>query len=58
MVQKLPFCGEMRRFDGAEMAVGLWISAVGGAISGFWMFDFFMIVRRMGRWEICKFQFL
>ena len=42
----------------AEMAVGLWISAVGGAISGFWMFGFFMIVGRMGRWEICKFQFL
>ena len=49
----------------AEMAVGLLISAVGGTIAavggvvaGFWMFGFFMIVWRMGRSEICKFQFL
>ena len=29
-----------------------------GVVAGFWLFGFFMIVLRIGRSEICKFQFL
>ena len=50
---------------GAEIANWLWISAVccakmavGGVVAGFLLFGFFMIAVRMGRSEICKFQFL